>query len=204
MTGPSRLLPVLLLSCLPLAAPAQSVPPLLPPEGVEDPTLAIGVSGLVDWSTARPFIDQMQTARFWFAAAPGDWETMKFPDLANGGYLDAEGWPIRMPPGMIVIRTIWAYADETAEERAGTYILTYEGEGSLALGGAARRLDARPGQITFQTSGKAFWLDITEIDPRGSANRSATSPSCRTSISTSTRLGSSSARNGSTVSRTPA
>jgi hypothetical protein len=149
------------------AAPAQTVPPLLPPDGLADPTLALGVSGLSDWETGRPFIDQMMTARGWFGAAEGDWETMSTGDLIAGGYVDEDGWVTRLPPGISVIRTIWAYPDVTAESRAGTYVLTYEGEGRISLGGDARRLDARPGRITFATAGGSFWLDLTDLDPRG-------------------------------------
>lgn len=162
--------PALTEQAAPETAPAPTglaVPPLLAPEGLTNPTLALGLTGLSDWGTARPFIDQMLTARPWFAAAEGDWETMGTDALIAGGYVDDEGWVTRIPPGIAAIRTIWAYPEATARDRAGTYILTYEGEGSLRLGGDARRIDARPGRITFTTEGRAFWLDLTEIDPRG-------------------------------------
>ncbi|WGV15940.1 calcium-binding protein [Fuscovulum ytuae] len=143
------------------------MPPLLPPEGLTDPTLALGLSGLADWGSARPFIDQMLTARPWFGAAEGDWETMKHADLVAGGYVDEDGWVTRLPPGIKVIRTIWAYGKSTARERAGTYILTYEGEGRVRLGGDARKIDGRPGRIVFSTEGGTFWLDLFDLDPRG-------------------------------------
>ena len=150
----------------PVPTPPLTAPPLLPPEGLTDPTLALGLSSIADWGTARPFIDQMLTARPWFAAAEGDWETMDTAALIAGGYVDDEGWVTRMPPGIATIRTIWAYPEATARDRAGTYILTYEGEGRITLGGDARRLDARPGRITFTTEGRAFWMDISDLDPR--------------------------------------
>lgn len=157
------------LLCLGLAdpAPAETLPPLLPLQGLEDPTLALGLSGIADYGTARPFLNQMLTARPWFAAASGEWETMSSAALREGGYVDDEGWVTRMPPGMEAIRTIWAYPDKTAADRAGTYILTYDGEGSITLGGDVRRIDGRPGRIVFSTGGGTFWLDIREIDPRG-------------------------------------
>lgn len=167
MTRARRIL--LLLLCLGRAdpAPAQTLPPLLPMQGLSDPTLAFGLSGINDYGTARPFLNQMITARRWFAAASGEWQTMSAKDLIAGGYIDDEGWVTRIPPGMEAIRTIWDYPKETADDRAGTYILTYEGEGSIVLGGDARRLDGRPGRIVFSTGGGAYWLDIREIDPRG-------------------------------------
>ena len=150
----------------PLPTPL-TAPPLLPPEGLTDPTLALGLTGISDWGSGRPFIDQMLTARPWFGAAEGDWETMKTDALIAGGYVDDEGWVTRMPPGIAAIRTIWAYPKASASERAGTFILTYEGEGRITLGGDARRLDARPGRITFTTEGGAFWMDLSDLDPRG-------------------------------------
>lgn len=155
------------LLCCATAAPAQTVPPLLPAEGLVDPTLALGLTGLSDWGSARPFIDQMVTARPWFGAAGDDWETMGAAALIAGGYVDDEGWVTRLPPGIDVIRTIWAYDEAAARERAGTFVLTYEGEGRVTLGGDARRIDARPGRITFSTEGRAFWLDVSDLDPRG-------------------------------------
>jgi len=149
---------------------AQSVPPLLPADGLDNPSLAIGLSGVADWGTARPFVNQMFTAREWFAAAGGEWSSMEAAELRAGDYIDDEGWVRAMPDGMDTIRTIWAYPDIGAEERAGTYILTYKGEGRITLGGDARRLDARPGRIVFATEGKSFWLNISEIDPRGKGN----------------------------------
>lgn len=150
---------------------SQSVPPLLPPEGLDNPTLAFGLSGLADYGTARPFINQMTTARPWFGAAEGDWETMQTDALIAGGYVDDEGWVTRMPPGINVIRTIWAYGEAPgAEQRAGTYVLTYEGEGSIQLAGDVQRIDARPGRIIFRTKGGALWMDLVEIDPRKTGN----------------------------------
>ena len=170
MTRLPRLACLLALLCAATAGSAQTVPPLLPLEGLDDPTLAIGLTSINDWGTARPFVNQMLTARPWFGATEGDWETMGTAALKAGGYVDDMGWVTRMPPGIDAIRTIWAYPDVTASERAGTYVLTYEGEGSLRFGGDARRIDARPGRIVFTTEGRAFWLDLTEIDPRGRGN----------------------------------
>lgn len=167
MTPRSGLLFLLALLGIAPPAAAQTVPPLLPADGLADPVFAFGLTGIADWGTNRPFIDQMLTARPWFGAAAGEWQTISTDDLISGGYVDDEGWVTHMPPGINAIRTIWAYPDDTAGERAGTYILTYDGEGSIALGGDVRRIDARPGRIVFSTEGGAYWLDITEIDPRG-------------------------------------
>lgn len=149
------------------SASAQSVPPLLPAEGLDNPSLAFGLSGISDWGTGRPFVNQMLTARPWFAAKAGEWSTIESDALIAGGYVDDEGWVTSMPPGMETIRTIWAYPEVGREERAGIYVLTYDGEGSLRLAGNVRRIDARPGRIVFSSEGGSHWLEITRTDPRG-------------------------------------
>lgn len=162
---------IALTSALAQQGQSQTAPPLLPPEGLDNPTLAYGLSGVADYGTSRPFINQMTTARPWFGAAIGDWETMPTDDLIAGGYVDDEGWVTRMPPGIDAIRTIWAYGEAPgAEQRSGTYILTYEGEGSIQLGGDVQRIDGRPGRIVFRTAGGQLWMDLTDIDPRKTGN----------------------------------
>lgn len=156
----------LLLSCVGSTS-AQSIPPLLPSEGLDNPSLAFGLTGISDWGTGRPFVNQMLTARPWFAAKKGEWLSIETDALIAGGYVDDEGWVKSIPPGMEAIRTIWDRPEVGREERAGTYILTYEGEGSIRIHGDARKIDARPGRIVFSSEGGSQWLDIAETDPRG-------------------------------------
>ncbi|MDX5350805.1 MAG: hypothetical protein LPJ95_08915 [Paracoccaceae bacterium] len=136
--------------------------------GVADPAVSWGLNTLSDWGTNAPLLDLARVMRSFFAFAPEEWESMSHQDLAAGGYLGPDGYPLRIPQGMAGIRTIWAWeeGDLGAEGRKGLYILTYKGRATIQLNGAARTVNEGPGRIVFEnTTGAAFWLDITSIDP---------------------------------------
>lgn len=156
--GRSLVSVVLLLAPIPAHAEAR---------GVADPVVAWGLDGLSDWGTARPFLDLARLMRPFFAFAPDEWESMSHDALVSGGYLDPQGYPLRIPPGMAGIRTIWAWDDtHGAERRKGLYILTYQGHGTIQFGGSAQAVNAGPGRIVFENkTGAEVWLDITALDP---------------------------------------
>jgi len=79
------------------AAPAPEAPP--PGSGLADPSLAMGLSGIVDWTNQHPFIDVMKTARPWIGHAPDEWGAFPTQALRAGGYLDDRGWPTALPDG---------------------------------------------------------------------------------------------------------
>ncbi len=146
-----------------LAAPAQAQDAV----GVADPTVSWGLAGLSDWNTAIPLLDLARTMRPFFGYSGDTWEAMDNATLAEGGYLDADGYPIRIPKGIDGIRTIWAWEEnQGAEQRKGIYILSYQGRGTVTFGGAANVLNSAPGRIIFENpTGAGFWLNITNIDP---------------------------------------
>ena len=123
--------------------------------GLSDPTLAFGLTDISDWSTEMPFLDITRSMRPWIGHRPKAWGGMKYEQLLAGGYLDANGWPTKIPPGMGSISTIWAWSDKdvlgtaAARSRMGIYVLTYEGQGTLTLGGNATVLSSEPGKIVF-------------------------------------------------------
>jgi hypothetical protein len=135
--------------------------------GVDDPVVSFGIAGLSDWGTAMPLLDIARVMRPFFAFAPEEWESMNHEALVEGGYLDPDGYPLRIPPGMAGIRTIWDWPEDLgAAGRKGLYILTYQGRATIKMSGAARTVNASPGLIIFEnTTGAAFWLEITAIDP---------------------------------------
>ncbi len=144
--------------------------------GLKDPTLAFGLSGLADSSTERPFLDLMHESRPFVAHDKINWTAMKNDALGSGGYLDADGWPTKIPPGMTAVGTIWAWGDSAdnptaAASRTGIYVLTYEGEGTLKLSGDMKILSSEPGRIVVQnTAGGTMGLDITVTDPNHNGN----------------------------------
>ena len=78
------LLLVTLLSLVPARTQAQAA------HAMDNPALAIGLSGVADWSTQNPFIDLMKTARPWIGHRPGQHGGMDFEALQAGGYIDPQ------------------------------------------------------------------------------------------------------------------
>ena len=164
VSGLKRALLAVTVLCAGLGTPARA--------DLSDPTLSLGLSGLSDWSTQMPFLDMMKVSRSWIGHEPGKWGGKTAEDLAAGGHLDAEGWPLRIPEGLGAIGTIWDWGGSgsdpaAAASRAGIYILSYEGTGTVDLGGDVKVLRPRPGEILFQNlSGQSMWLNISATDPQ--------------------------------------
>lgn len=137
--------------------------------GVDDPTVSFGLASLSDWGTQVPLLDIARLMRPFFGFRGEDWESYGAAELSSDGYLDPAGYPLRIPPGVDGLRTIWAWDEVTgAQTRQGLYILTYEGTGAIELGGAARLVAEMPGSIVFENAtGAGFWLDIIATDPAG-------------------------------------
>lgn len=130
------------------ATPAPSMPDGLTP--ITNPALAMNLAGVTDWSVEQPFLDVMKTARPWIGHLPGQWGGWGHDDLARGGYLDAEGWPKAMPPDLSAIATVMLTdLPPDAGGVAGRYLLRYQGQGSLSVGGRAQVVQAEPGRVLF-------------------------------------------------------
>ena len=76
-------------------------PNLKNPRGHNDPVLAYGLTSINNWE-ASPFIDIVKSARSWCANVSGDWCTLSYEDLKNGGYLDENGWVTHIPDSATV------------------------------------------------------------------------------------------------------
>ena len=58
-----------------------------------------------------------------------------------------------------------------AESRAGVYVLTYEGEGTIQITLGAKVLSSEPGRIVFENpTGTTMGFNITATDPAGTGN----------------------------------
>lgn len=139
-----------------------------PPAPITNPNLALGLAGVNDWSVQQPFLDVMKTARPWIAHLPGQWGGWDYDRIRAGGYLDADGWPMTLPPGTVAISTL-VLTDLSAEAQgvAGRYILTHAGRGALKIDGRAQVISTAPGRMVFDyTPGPgSVMLTITAIDP---------------------------------------
>jgi hypothetical protein len=125
----------------------------LPETGLENPSGAMGLSGIADWSTQLPFLDQMKSARPWVAHSADTWGAWTFEDLLAGGYLGPDGWPLRLPDGAAAIETF--ILTDMPEETAGVtgrYVLRWQGQGDLSIGGRATDIDIRDREIRFNTT----------------------------------------------------
>ncbi|PIE14231.1 MAG: type I secretion protein [Rhodobacterales bacterium] len=141
--------------------------------GLSNPALAMGLNGIADWSTENPFIDLMKTARPWVGHMPGKWGAKTAQELQEGGYLDAAGWPTKIPEGLSAIETfILTDQPKDSASIAGVYRLTYVGEGEVSVGGRASLLSAQKGKIRFryQPGEGPVGIAILKTDPNGNGN----------------------------------
>ncbi len=130
------------------AMDAPTAPP--PVTGLTDPALAMGLTGISDWSTQMPFIDLMKSARPWIGHLPDQWGGFDSERLELGGYLDDDGWPQTMPEGVLALETfVLTDLPETASASAGRYRVTWEGQGDLQLIGRAESVDMLDGTAWF-------------------------------------------------------
>lgn len=151
------------------AQPAKTQPaaPQVSLTGVTNPNLALGLAGVNDWSVQQPFVDIMKTARPWTGHIGDQWGGMDHDALARDGWLDEDGWPNAIPPGITGIATlVLTDLPEDTAAVAGHYILRWQGKGTLKLEGRAQGQRPEAGGIGFDfTPGEGgVILTITETD----------------------------------------
>ncbi|UWR16616.1 hypothetical protein [Sulfitobacter sp. M368] len=122
---------------------------------------AIGLAAVTDWSSQQPFLDVMKTARPWFGHLPKRWGGMDHAVLRDEGYLDAQGWPIRMPAEVSSIGTV-ALTDmpEGATSLAGRYVLRFEGDAVIEVAGRASNIRYGTGEVRFDYTPGPGSVDI--------------------------------------------
>lgn len=136
--------------------------------GLADPALAMGLSGISDWSTQQPFINVMKTARPWVGHLPGQWGGVSFEELDARGLLDEEGWVWGVPEDIESVEAlILTDLPEEAVGYSGRYRVTWQGVGEIELTGRARVTSKAPGEIWFDfTPGEGpVGLKIRQPDP---------------------------------------
>ena len=152
-----------LASALALALPAGAE--LAPPAR----DMAVGLSGVVDWSVQQPFLDVMKTARPWVGHRHGEWGGVDYDALVERGLLRPDGWPARIPEDLRAIGTI-LLTDLPVEavSLSGRYLMTWRGSGRLQLAGRADNL-RYPGHNTirfdFRPGDGGVILNIRRTDP---------------------------------------
>ncbi|WP_368188461.1 calcium-binding protein [Aestuariibius sp. HNIBRBA575] len=139
-------------------------------QGDASPVLAFNLSAPADWAPVQPYIDLIHVMRPWIAGSADKWQVLSHQDLRDANSFDADGWPIRIPDGLH-IKTIFAWTASSradpvlAAQRAGTYVLDYQGQGDLTLSGDVQITQNSPGRITFENrNGGNIILQITRTD----------------------------------------
>ncbi|MBM1310757.1 hypothetical protein JQT66_10995 [Sulfitobacter mediterraneus] len=141
----------------PLPEPAQLVAADLPLRGAG----AIGLAPVTDWSSQQPFLDVMKTARPWFGHLPKRWGGVDHEVLRDGGYLDAQGWPIRMPDDLSSIGTVvLTDMPEAATSLAGRYLLRFDGDVVIEVAGRASNIRYDTGEVRFDYTPGPGSVDI--------------------------------------------
>jgi len=151
-----------------------SYPTLDNPQGLSDPSLALGLNGVEDWSVQMPFINIFKTARTWIGHLPNQFGGVETEELEAAGVFDEHGWPTYIPSNVSHIGTIWDWSSNNEygqeESRRGRYVLTYKGQGTILMSGVSI-LEQTPGRILFDnTDGSTFSVDIVETDPNNTGS----------------------------------
>lgn len=128
------------------------------------PPIGTNLARIDDWSTDFPFTDVFKTSRPWISGSASVWGDSRPLDL------DAHGWVRSLQPGQVA-RTLmfWDLSRVPGRYPAGRYIVDYEGDGAIEYGGAARRIDSRPGRDLLDVEparGGGIALVITSTDPK--------------------------------------
>ena len=129
------------------------------------PSLGTNLSGLDDWSTSYPFVNQFLMTRGWFTQSATEW------DSGDAGLLDldANGW-VRgftddgTAPPFQNVASIWQTNGTIF--RPGTYVLDWQGSGDVSISGNATLLSQTDGRITFRLNGPdAVGISLNSTDP---------------------------------------
>jgi len=148
--------------------------------------IGINLGPMAYWQSDWPFIDEMKRAGGWFTRCEG-WQTPQCRDFAKGASafdtkeqdkleLDENGWPKRLPAAddpNVKFRQVAAllFQGNGGTHPAGRWIVLYDGAGTIAYGGAGRRIDAesKPGRDVLEVGdkpGEGLLLRITRTDER--------------------------------------
>ncbi|MFZ6028724.1 MAG: cellulose-binding protein [Chloroflexota bacterium] len=168
----------------PAARAAQPAAATAPAEAQGTPYAPIGVniSSIVDWTSDFPFVDIFKTSRTWLPQCqewsnPGctsGWDTGEYAFID----LDENGWVRSLPAPeenrmFDRVSTVMLLGDARAGT-GGTYLVLYDGEGTLEYGLGAEKDAAASATgrevISYTPENGLFLLTITQTDPNHTGN----------------------------------
>lgn len=142
-------------------------------EGYETPQLAYNLSTTRDWEPGMQFLNLLETARSWSGRLDGKFGGYTTEMLRENGYLNSDGWLTGIPEELNSVDLTWSWrSSDAVGYRAGTYVLRYEGDGTLQFKGTGINvLSEEDGKIVIETTGDGFFeLQILETDPHGTGD----------------------------------
>ncbi len=136
----------------------------VPPEKKEakpQSPLGTNLSTVADWSTQQAFRNFFKMSREWISGEEWTWNNGKTVKTTP------EGWVASLEPGQVA-RTIFM-TGKIANLFAGTYVVKWEGEGTMKYEGAVKLISgqSKPGMdmVEVTKSGENFILAITKTNP---------------------------------------
>lgn len=116
-----------------------------------NPSMAVNLEGISDWTTQHPFINAAKYARPWLGHLEGRWGGISNEQLRATGHVNARGWPIAIPENTTKLSSL-VFTDQPLEMQSirGRYRLTYKGDVDIDLSGSARVISRKPGEIWFE------------------------------------------------------
>ena len=131
------------------------------------PSLGTNLSGLVDWATSFPFVNQFLMTRPWFTQSGNQWDTGQ-AGLLN---LDANGWIKDFTrDGSAApfdrVSTIWNTSD--GYQRDGQYVLEWKGTGTIVVnpGPGSSIVSTGENRMVINVAGSGqIGFSITSTDP---------------------------------------
>lgn len=150
-------------------------PSLQETNGIDNPTIGLGLSGISYWSSGFVFIDLMKQAEPGpispTESAPSGSPSYSYIDLLETDWLDENGWPRHIPDDYYWTAIV-CLNDEYSPTESGRYVLRYQGEGVIRLLSPANVVAQKRGQIIFDapSDGCTIILSVSEIDPDGNGN----------------------------------
>nr|WP_162623917.1 calcium-binding protein [Paracoccus saliphilus] len=118
-----------------------------------NPSMGFGLNGVTDWSTQMPFIDVFKSSRPWTGHLEGRWGGATSAQIE--AVSDADGYLTRLPAGVSHVSALFlTEMPSQMTSVAGTYRVTYEGQGDITVNGATN----------VRYGNGEIWFDYT---PRG-------------------------------------
>lgn len=158
-----------------IAAKAERAPSARQGTQITNPSLALGLDGVSDWSTQHPFLNIMKTARPWVGHVGDEWGAITMDDLERRGLLDEHGYPRRIPAEASKLEAfVLTDQPEAATDMASRYRIRWKGKGELSVTGRGRTARMTQGEnetwLEYTPGEGLVAISISSTDPEGTGD----------------------------------